>query len=68
MKKHKNCEAIVAWANGYAIQCQSPTTFEWYDIPNIDDLDKDDNFLCPHPVHPDYSYMDFRINPLQEKI
>lgn len=62
-RKHKNAEIITAWANGHAIQHQSPTTFEWYDTPSIDDLGIDDNYREPNPIHPDYSYMDWRIKP-----
>lgn len=61
MMPHKNADVIIKWAQGYDVECQSPTTFEWIAAPNINDLDKDQNYLVPNPLHPDYDYMHWRV-------
>lgn len=55
-RKHKNAGIICAWVMGASIQGQSPSTDEWIDIPDATDLYNDDNFLEPHPIHPEYDW------------
>lgn len=50
--KHKNAEIAIAWINGAAIQYQSPTTDEWYDVVDVNKLEEGDNYLTPNPLHP----------------
>lgn len=63
--KHRDSEIIIAWANGYKIEHQSPTTFEWSDTPNICDLGIDDSYRNPHPLHPSYD-LEWRVKHEQE--
>lgn len=63
-QKHKHAEIICAWVNGAAIQGQSPTTDEWFDVPGVAQLGEDRNYLEPSPLHPDYGWWpNWRIAP-----
>lgn len=54
--RHKHADIIIAWVNGATIEYQSPTTDEWFEVPNVNDLDQDRNYLEPNPLHPEYDY------------
>jgi hypothetical protein len=58
MKAHKHAEILIKWINGADIQVQSPTTDKWSDVPNVNNLDEGNNYLCPNPLHPDYDYFE----------
>lgn len=62
--KHKHAEIICAWVNGASIQGQSPNTDEWIDVPNVDKLSDDSNYLEPSPIHPEYDWWEnWRVRP-----
>jgi len=59
---HKHASILHAWIDGADIQFQSPTTDEWLDVPDVNDLA--DGYLEPHPLHPDYDhFVSWRIKP-----
>lgn len=59
--KHPNADVITAWVMGAELEVQSPTTDEWMPVPAATDLGQGRQFLEPHPLHPDYDYMTYRV-------
>lgn len=57
MTAHKNAQVATLWLQGHSIQYRSPTTDEWLDVPGVNDLKQDRNYLKPNPIHPEYDYM-----------
>lgn len=55
-KPHKHYDIIHMWILGHDIQGQSPTTDEWIDVPNVNELGKNNNYLEPSPLHPEFDW------------
>lgn len=63
-KPHKNALIAVAWVMGATIQYQSPITDEWFDVPDVNKLDVDNDYLEPNPLHPSFDWFpNWRIKP-----
>lgn len=60
--KHKNAEVICAWVNGVTVQHLTMEN-RWKDAPAATKLIEGDNFLEPHPIHPDYDHLEWRVKP-----
>jgi hypothetical protein len=67
MMKHKNAEIIIAWVNGADVCYQSPTTDQWFDVPNVNKLGQDRSYLDPSPIHPEYDYMRFELGKAEDR-
>jgi hypothetical protein len=64
VKSHKHAAIIIEWVMGKSIQGQSPSTDEWIDVPDVNDLDNGNNYLSPSPIHPSYDWWDnWRVKP-----
>ncbi len=59
--KHKNADIICAWVNGATVGCYSISTDEWIEAPDATKLGEGENFLLPHPIHPEYEYNEWII-------